>query len=74
MCDLQASHDERLQILNCYGLPVLTSIFFTIFSLYHDQTQTQILTIESDLFYLLCLIANLLDTADINIKKLQQIQ
>ncbi|CAF4754660.1 unnamed protein product, partial [Rotaria sp. Silwood2] len=26
MCDLQASHDERLQILNRRGLPVLTTI------------------------------------------------
>ncbi|CAF1418467.1 unnamed protein product, partial [Adineta steineri] len=71
MCDLQASHDERLQILNRRGLPVLTTIFFTIFSLYHDQNQAQILTIQNDLIYLLSLIANLLDTADIQIKKPQ---
>jgi len=71
MCDLQSSHDERLQILNRRGLPVLTTIFFTIFSLYHDQNQTQILTIQNDLIYLLNLLANLLDTADIQIKKPQ---
>jgi len=71
MCDLQASHDERLQILNRRGLSVLTSIFFTVFSLYHDQNQTQILTIQNDLIYLLNLLANLLDTADIQIKKQQ---
>lgn len=71
MCDLQSSHDERLQILTRRGLPVLTTIFFNVFSLYHDQTQTQILTIQNDLIYLLCLIANLLDTADMYIKKPQ---
>jgi ubiquitin carboxyl-terminal hydrolase 34 len=71
MCDLQASHDERLQILNRRGLPVLTTIFYTIFTLYHDQNQTQILTIQNDLIYLLSLIANLLDTADIQMKKQQ---
>jgi ubiquitin carboxyl-terminal hydrolase 34 len=71
MCDLQSSHDERLQILNRRGLPVLTTIFFTVFSLYHDQNQTQIITIQNDLIYLLNLLANLLDTADIQIKKPQ---
>ncbi|CAF3593955.1 unnamed protein product [Rotaria socialis] len=71
MCDLQASHDERFQILTRRGLPVLTTIFLTIFTSYHDQTQTQISTIQNDLIYLLCLIANLLDTADIHIKKPQ---
>lgn len=69
MCDLQASHDERLQILNRRGLPVLTTIFSTVFSLYHDQTQ--MLSTQMDLIYLLCLIANLLDTADMHIKKQQ---
>ena len=70
MCDLQASHDERLLILNRRGLSVLTTIFSTVFSLYHEQIQN--LTIQNELIYLLCLIANLLDTVDINIHKQQQ--
>lgn len=69
MCDLQASHDERLQILNRRGLPALTTTFATIFSLYYDQTQ--LIRTQNDLIYLLCLIANLLDTADMHIKKQQ---
>ncbi|CAF0871243.1 unnamed protein product [Adineta ricciae] len=71
MCDLQASHDERLQILSRRGLPMLTTIFFTIFNLYHEQNQSQILTIQNDLIYLMSLIGNLLDTADTQIKKQQ---
>ena len=69
MCDLQASHDERLQILTRRGLPVLTNIFFLVNSTYHDQNQTQMINAQNDLIYLLNLLANLLDTADMQIKK-----
>lgn len=69
MCDLQASHDERLQILANRGLPVLTTIFFLVNSSYHDQNQTQIITVQNDLIYLLNLLGNLLDTADMHIKR-----
>lgn len=69
MCDLQASHDERLQILTRRGLPMLTNIFFLVNSAYHDQNQTQMINAPNDLIYLLTLLANLLDTADMQIKK-----
>ena len=67
ICDLHASHEDRLLILHRRGLPVLTSIFFTVYALYHDQTHVH--TVQDDLIYLLSLIANLLDTADTQLKK-----
>ena len=67
ICDLHASHEDRLQILHRRGLPVLTNIFFTVYTLYHDQTHVH--TVQDDLIYLLSLIANLLETADTQLKK-----
>jgi ubiquitin carboxyl-terminal hydrolase 34 len=66
---LHATHDERLQTLHRRGLPTLTNLFFTVHSLYHDQTQTH--NVQDDLMYLIGLISNLLDTAALHLQKQQ---
>ena len=67
LCDLQSSHDERLQIINRRGLPILTTIFFLLFQYYHEQTCTH----QNDFIYLLTLLGNLLDTIDVQMNKNQ---
>ena len=67
ICDTQTSHEERLLILQRRGLPILTCLFSTVYSFYHDQTQTH--QVQDDLIYLLITIGNLLDTADLQLKR-----